>query len=1070
MKTRLLIVLSLFSFFLFFQAQTASGQQPQIFKHLTVENGLSSGSVLSITQDMKGFIWAGTMDGLNRFDGKKVKIFKSFYANNPIGTSVKFSQLVADKQYNVWIGTNNGLYVYDIRLDSFNVFYHSDQNKNSITHNNIKALFLDRSGNVWVGTQNGLSKIVYGKDKNFSFQTILVNHDVHAVFETSRGNILVGTADGIVTLLNNASTTASLKGINITAITEDKRQTIWIGTTGLGLYKMSRDGVTEKNYSYQAGQKTGLVNNNIRKIILDKRGELWIGTLKGLSVLDPLSETFKTFVHDPENPHSLNFNSIYDIFEDRQGTIWVGTYFGGLNIVEALRTVFTIYANKREDGISSNVIQPIIGDEYNSLWIGTEAEGLNYFDRQKKVFKRFKYGQVANASISSNLVKALLKDKYGRIWIGMHDGGVNVIDKSGKRLLQFDGNGVNRINSDDVAALLHDHTDRIWIGTEENGINIYDLQTGIVDSFSSLYPGNKLPDNGITCFFEDSKRNIWIGTGHGLGMLEFSKNKLFSFLKKDFPDQLQSDFIHCVNEDKKGTIWIGTYMGLLEFDPYTSKFRSYTVKEGLAGNKVVGIVPDNNNNLWISTNNGLSRFDSTRSQFVSFNVFDGLPGNVFNYNSFFRDTGGHIFFGGYKGLVEFSPKEIEMNKESPSILLTGISLNGNLINTRQGLLTKDISETEKIKLKHFQNVFSIDYAVMNFIKPEKNKSAYKLKGYDMDWVYTDAHAASFTNVPPGDYALLVKGSNNDGIWTSEQKMLAITIMPPPWKSWWAYTLYAIAFVLLATVIIYFFASRAALRRKLRYEQLLNAKQKELHQMKIDFFTHMSHEIRTPLSLILGPVEMLSKSIPAKSSGQKLLQTIKGNAERLLKLTTDLLDFRKADAGYTQLKITAENIVSFCRSVYEKFTEAAGKKSIEYNFNSNEDEIEVYFDHDHLEIVITNLLSNALKFTPVGGQIDVFVERIRRDKVEIRVCDNGVGIPLEGQDKIFTSFYQANTGTLKDGGSGIGLAFSKSLVELHKGKLSFTSTEKPGSDLRETCFIVTLLLGKDHFDDSGFTIK
>jgi len=1062
-----------------------NAQNRLAFNHLTVENGLSSGSVISLTQDHQGFLWAGTMDGLNRYDGKRVKIFKSFYANNPIGVGVKVAQLLADDQQNLWIGTQKGLYVYNTRLDSFRFFFHSDQDPGSICDNSIKALFMDKQGTIWIGTQHGLCRINPGQGFRFQqiplvFQNDSLSYvDVHAVSQNSSGNILVGTANGMVTLTEqvqgtkkNYSLAIALRGVNVSTIAEDKTQTIWIGANGTGLYKMNKNGVVEKQYQ-EGDQKNGLVSNIIRKIKLDKKGRLWIGTLKGLNLFDLATEHFETYVHDPEDESSLNFNSIFDIFEDRQGTMWIATYFGGLNFSEALRTPFTVYKNRQnESGISSNVIQPVIGDEQNNLWIGTEAEGLNYFDRQKRIFKWYLSDALNKTSLSSNLVKALTWDKDHRIWVGMHNGGVNVIDHTGKKLFQFNSTTPDALNSNDVTALLTDDKKRIWIGTLENGINIYDPETGKLEKFESVYPGKDVASRGITCLFEDSERNIWIGTSHGLSVLQVADNRMLTFYRKNAQDQLQSDIINCITEDKQGVIWIGTYAGLSSYNPVQKKFNTFTVKEGLAGNKAVAIVLDNNDNLWISTNNGISRFNAARTQFHSFNVYDGLPGNVFNYRSAFKDKTGHIFFGGYNGLVEFVPEEMEINTVPPEVILTGLRINSNSIHPKDSseLLTKDISATTAIDLKYNQSTLTVDYAVMNFIKPAKNRSAYKLEGLGMDWVYTDTHTASFINIPPGDYVLLVKACNNDGVWSTTREMLQISILPPPWKSWWAYTLYVIGILALSSGVIYFFASRAAMKRKLRYEQMLNVKQQELHRMKMDFFTHISHEIRTPLTLILGPVEMLMNIVPANSTGQKLLHTIKNNAERLLKLTTDLLDFRKADAGYTQLKITAGNIVHFCAAIYDKFTGAAAKKNIEFAFKGGEKKIEVYFDPHYLEIVLSNLLSNAIKFTPAGGKIEMYVEQKNNEAVEIGVCDNGVGIAPECQDKIFSSFYQANTGKVKNTGSGIGLAFSKNLVELHRGKLSFTSKENSGTGVRETCFTVTLKLGKSHFNDSSVLVE
>jgi len=565
--------------------------------------------------------------------------------------------------------------------------------------------------------------------------------------------------------------------------------------------------------------------------------------------------------------------------------------------------------------------------------------------------------------------------------------------------------------------------------------------------------------------FEDSKKNIWIGTKQGINLLLHRDRKVRTFLKNLNSGQLNSDYINCIAEDKSQRIWLGTYAGLSYFDEAKNEFGTYTVADGLAGNKVVGIIADDNNNLWISTNNGLSFFREDRSKIYSFNIYDGLPGNVFNYNSYFKDNQGHLFFGSYNGLVEFDPKKISLNIKPPEIVLTGLQVNGKIVTNSDSsrIVSKNITEISDFVLDHDENVVTIEYAVVNFIKSAKNRSAYKLEGYNKDWIHTTEQKATFTNLPAGNYTLLIKASNNDGVWSESPLVVKITIKPPPWKTWWAYTLYVIILSLIAFSIIYFFSSRTALKRKLRYEHLLNIKQQELQEMKMDFFTHISHEIRTPLTLIMGPVEMLSGLVPNNLQAQKMLSTIKGNADRLLTLTNKLLDFRKAESGHAHLTISCLNIVTFTKAQFDKFAGEAEKKSISCSFNSAKTDIPLYFDPHHLEIVLSNLLSNALKFTHVRGTVSVHIAIPEPENVEITVCDNGIGIPEEAQGRIFTNFFQADTGGTEQMGSGIGLAFSKSLVELHKGKLSFHSGINADTGNKHTCFIVSLPTGKKHFD-------
>jgi ligand-binding sensor domain-containing protein/signal transduction histidine kinase len=1058
------------------RSESLCAQKIFSFKHFTVENGLSSPSVLSITQDQKGFLWVGTMDGLNRYDGKSVKIYRSFYKDNAIGSRIKINSILAGDKNELWIGTNNGLYFYNNLTDTFIYYEHSNSDKGSIISNTINSLYKDSSGDIWVSTAEGLNKIIR-IDSSYKFLPFPFDdaknseiQNIQCVFDAGSDKMLAGTNDGLVVFLKSNVTGATVKiktalpGIPVVSIVKDKNQNFWIGTRGNGLIKTDHEFKVLKHYT-ENGKPFNLLSNVIRQLHIDSAGRIWIGTLKGLNLFYPDSEKIESYTHHPDDALSLNFNSIYDLFEDRQGNIWIGTFFGGLNYVESLTTPFIVYQNDTKGkGVSSNIISAIIEDQHNNLWIGTEAEGLNYYDRQKNIFVRSPQKN-PSSFLTSNLVKALLLDNKKNLWVAMSRGGVNVFEPSGKKWKEFgSGKGSNTINSESVSSLLLDHNNRIWIGTDDNGINIYDVAKGKIEQFETLYPEKKISDRGITCLFEDSMYNIWIGTGQGLNMISSNGTRLIHFFQGTNPNQLQSDFITCITQDQTGIIWIGTYMGLSAYDADKNSFTTYTINDGLADNKIAGIVVDNLNNLWVSTNTGLNRFDRLSKHFYFYDTHDGLPGKVFNYRSFFKDKQGHIFFGTYNGLVEFDPANIEMNRQVPDIVLTGLSINGSAVKTNDSseILRADISAINELILDYDQNVFSIDYAVLNFVKPSKNRSAYMLKGFNKDWVYTDVHHASFTNLAPGTYFLMIKGANNDGVWNEVPYQIKIKILPPPWKTWWAYTLYAVFIALLAFGIIYFFVSRASLKREIQYEHMLNQQQQELHQMKLDFFTHISHEIRTPLTLIIGPVEVLMKKLSVNTGAQSMLTTIKSNADRLLTLTNDLLDFRKAEAGYTKLKISRLNIADFTKSVFDKFTGAAEKKNIQYKFICDDKELIVYFDAHHLEIVLSNLLANAMKFAPESGMVSVTIRIAEQESVDIEVFDNGCGIPPEHQEHIFTRFYQANTGTSKSEGSGIGLAFSKKLVELHKGTLRFKSGMNMQTGNTETRFIVNLRLGKSHF--------
>lgn len=1059
---------------------TASGQQRLSFNHITEEDGLSSGSVLSIAQDKLGFLWVGTMDGLNRYDGKKVKTYKSFYANNPSGTNIQINKLVADKNQNLWLGTNKGLYRYNLQLDSFQHFSLSPVNANSLSYNNIHALCIDHNGFLWIGASKGLNRMSTKAPYTFEQVSLAGENDnlatsILSVYETSTGTMLIGTNKGLLAFPNSPADNnrpvykTMLPGVSINALTEDHNKNIWAGSLSMGVFKLSKDLSVLNNYRSESRTATGLINNTIRKITVDSKGRIWIGTLKGLSVLNPQSEHFDNYHNESGDEKALNFNSIYDIFEDRQGNIWVGTYFGGLNVSEAFSTPFEIFKNEdRKNWIKSNVISSMVSGPNGGLWVGTEAEGIYYYDPRNETFRSYKDGINNAPLLSSNLVKALLVDNHQHLWVGLHDGGVNILNKEGRKIGEFRNHSpVNAINSDEVYCLMQDNQLRIWIGHPERGINIYDPKTNSMKTYEQVYPGKKLIANGILSLFQDSKHNIWIGTANGLH--EITAAGKFETFKKT-TGQLVSDLVNCIAEDRTGMIWLGTHDGLTLYDPKKQTFKTFTSADGLAGDKVMGIVPDSKNDLWISTNNGLSRFTPTTNQFYSFNKYDGLSGSVFNYNSYFKDPYGKLYFGGFNGFTSFMPNDIEINVTAPDVVLTDIIVDGKSISSAGSGKFTNLHLLNEIELEYNQNFLSIEYAVMNFIKPMKNKSAYKLQGYNDNWTYTNNPVATFANLPTGKYTLFIKACNNDGIWNKIPYTFKITILPPPWKTWWAYTLYSLAAALLAFGIISYFSSRIAMRRKLRYQRLLLDKQKELHQMKLDFFTHISHELRTPLTLIMGPVEMLKSLVPAKSTAEKLVATIQNNGERLLKLTNDLLDFRKADEGYTELKIRKDNIVSFARNVYSNFGTAASEKKIAFQFIAEKEHIDCYFDASLMEIVLTNLLSNAMKFTLPGGNISVTIKQPSQDSIEICVTDDGVGIPKAEQDKIFTHFYQAQTGVVKHKGTGIGLAFSKSLVELHGGSLQFQSHTNADTEKNETSFMVILKTGKTHFSDNARIVE
>lgn len=1067
-RYRLVVLLLLAGYIL--AALPSNSQQPDFF-HITVEEGLSNRSVLSIAQDSSGFLWAGTMDGLNRYDGKSVKVYRSFYEANIMNPNIKITRLAAGKD-NLWIGTNNGLYKYQLKEEQFvrcplpsGATAQDSSIIRAICIYNDQVIVATSRQIVLIPPHNGAA----GKQQLSALRVegrALPN--IQTLACDAAGNFFIGTSEGLYrTTLSRVIKNKSLQpeliaGGDITTIATDHGANTWIGTKNDGVFVLNNHFTLVKRFTTSLTSGQGLMSNVIRKILCTHDGNTWIGTLKGLNIYDPLKDSMIGVANIPDNAQSLNFNSIYDIQQDRQGNIWVGTFFGGLNIVNQYQTPFKVFqSNSVNNSISSNVISAIVGDRHHNLWVGTEAEGINYYDRQNSRFKVFKTGGSDN-TISSNLIKSMLLDNKGRLWAGFFNGEINILEKDGRKIKRMRQTNLSPPpDADDIIALLQDTDGNIWIGNEEAGINIYNPSTGKFSLFEEVFPGYKLSSKAITALFMDSEKNIWVGTKNGLNLINH-KRKTVSWLKKTAATPwLLSGYIYCISEDKNGVIWLGSYSGLSCYDPRDKKMNTYTTANGLPGNKVVGIIPDNNNNLWISTNNGISMLDTSRKIFRNYDVHDGLPGKAFNYNSFYKDGNGLLYFGSYNGLVSFDPAAIQVNTIPPKVELIHVLLNGEATHFKNKM-EGDIPFAD---LKYDQNNLTISYAVLNFIKPEKNHSAYKLEGFDKNWISTGTHTAAYSNLPPGGYTLYVKAANNDGIWGSSQKVIAFTVLPPLWKTWWAYTLYFAAFLSSAIAITWFFNSRAALKRELIYEHALNVKQRELHQMKTDFFTHISHEIRTPLTLIMGPAEMLLENELDKATEKKLISSIKSNADRMLNLSNNLMDFIKADSGYTQLHPHWEDIVLFSQKVFDKFSLAARAKQINYRFHAAIPAISLYFDPHYMEIILFNLLSNAIKFAPQQGIVYLSVKKEQEGMVEISICDNGPGIPQESREKIFTQFFQADQGANKQAGTGIGLALTRLLVTLHGGSISFISNPGQAGKEISTCFIVSLKEGQNHLPQS-----
>ena len=1030
------------------------------FQHLTLENGLSNNSAMTIVQDKTGFLWIGTRYGLNRYDGHQFRQYRTEAGNTHSLSNNQVNALLVDTEGVLWVGTTNGLNRYDIAKDAFERIPLVQDNKDGLSNNSVNCIYEDRTKHLWIGTKNGLVRLTDKKLPKFDaffYSNTAGGNNIRSVTEDHNGNLWVGTTEGLLCmpaqgskgqnhrLYRKTGATGSLSDDYITTIMEDSRQNLWIGTLTGGLNLLDPVHQTFTVYRENGNGIHHLANNNVRTIREDYAGRLWVGTQDGITVLEPGYQHSITYRHEAENNASLNNNSVHCIFEDRNKAIWIGTYFGGLNVNYPYRNAFTAYKDSKSAfGLNHNVINSMVEDDAHNLLIGTDGGGLNIYNRHTGSFKNYD----RNSGLSSNVIKFLYKDKHSNIWIGTRSGGLDLLEKGSQQFRHFSQAQPEQLSLDEITAMLEDSKGQLWVGAE-SGLYLLEQENGMYKPILAKAPlGMQLRSRSIRCLMEDDQQNIWMGTVGGLHRWIRNTGELQSFITNDAG--LQSNYINCLYQDSQKRIWIGTnYGGLSLYQASKKQFITFTDKDGLSDNSVWGILEDAKGHLWLSTDNGLTEFNPADHKTRVYNMTDGLPGNKFNANAFLKDRKGEMFFGGNSGFVSFFPDNIHINTYAAPVVFTALQLFNKPVNITpgKGLLQQSIYLTRDITLAHDQNVFSIDFVLLSYMKPEKNRYTYKLEGFEKQWNYTGNHSATYTNLPPGRYTFMVKGINNDGTFSSNTATLRIHVKAPFWKTGWAYLAYVLVFSFTLFFLLRFFWMKDRFNRE-----------REIQQFKLNFFTNISHEIRTLLTLISGPVENLLMVKPDNSATYvqtvtRQLHYLKNNTDRLLYLVNELMDFRKAETNNLVLHLHEQDITVFLEDIHASFREMAAARHINLQFRS-EQPAKLPFDHRQMEKVFFNLLTNAFKFTPDGGAISIEVLD-KNNKVEIRISDNGKGITPENLKKIFTNFFQVEDNLDRNTGYGIGLALAKSIVELHRGSLTVESQPAAPQKAGYTCFTVSL---------------
>ena len=1066
---------------LLFAVREISAQSPVInFKHIRSENGLSNSTIETIFQDKRGFMWFGTRDGLNRFDGYQISVYKHDPEDSNSICDNYITSIAEDDQNNLWIGTLNGLNIFNPVTNTFTRFKHLPDDPTTIGSNYINHIFFDSKRRVLVATEGGGVNVYERVSQSFKLIPVisksgLQEKQVNTLFEDSKGNLWVGAFTGLY-LFNSLSGNfqpvqsnprfredQSNNGLSraIRVISEDKSGNLLLGTSDNGLVVYSVEYRTQKIFTHNPALSNSISSDLIRSILVTKSGQNWIGSVNGgLDLFDPATQQFFNYQYQPDNPGSLSQRTVSALFEDKQGNIWIGTHRGGINLYMPGTEKFKLYRQKPEsNSLSYNDVKAFCEDRSGNIWIGTDGGGLNLFNREKNNFKHYKYNPFNITSIGSNEVIDILEDSDGNLWVGTWGGGLCLYNPKTDNFIRYSGktrklaDSIIRTEPEYIQSIFEDSKKNLWVATYFTGLHQLNRKTGKFTRITqSATNKTSLKGNNILALAEDKEGNIWIGTDDGgLNKLDASTGEFSHY----FNNEEKKPDLRVLFVDSKGNLWLGQ-SGLYLFDKGSNSFSIFTNKADLSSIFIKGIVEDNNGILWISTSSGITKLNPETKDTRRYNTIDGLQGQEFEANAFLKTKDGYVFFGGVNGFNSFYPNEITTNNFIPPVFVTDLTVENNRIIGGHGnkILEKDISFTDKITLSHKEATFSFAFAALNFTAAENNQFAYKLENWDKDWIDAGSEKrVTYTNVSPGTYTFYVKASNNDGLWNEKGHSIEVTITPPFWQTWWFRVLVGLTLI---TAGFYFYR----FRRKIHLQKFEERKKEELHQLQLQFFTNISHEFRTPLSLITGPVEKLLKDNPS-SKNSHAYQVIQRNANRLLQLINELMDFRKAESGVLKLQVMPGNVPVFINEIAEEFSELAIQKNISFTVTTGLLTEETWFDRQVLEKIIINLLSNSFKYTPDNGSVQLqvlesidnfkpsfenqlIIENNKQAKKFLYFCitDNGIGISKESIDHLFERYYRVSDSHL---GSGIGLAFVKTLTQLHKGNISVFSQRNKGTE-------------------------
>ena len=1018
------------------------------FKNITSEDGLSQGTVETIIQDDQGYIWLGTNDGLCRYNGYEFKIYKHDEELENSITNNYIVDIKQDNSGNIWVGTANGLSKIDTKTDLITNYNMNDEEK-SLSHYNIGDILITKSGDVLVGTSDGLN--IYNEKKDefyriFNKDSDLSSQFIRSLAEDENQNIWVATNNGIdkIDIKNNKNIISFKTGHGKFDISEndiyvvryDPKGYIWAGALKEGLNRIDINTNEVKQYKNDDRDEKSLPGNYVKDILRDSSGNLWVGTDNGLAKYNEQTENFATYKNKIYDKTSLVNDEVFSIQEDESGLIWVGTYAGisifdpNTNIEHYKKDPFD------ENSISDNSIHGIYEDKDGLLWVGTNSKGVNVINRKNYNVKHLNKTSKDYPISDNNINDVVGIDN--KIFIATKNG-LNEVDKDLKTINIY--NTEDGICNNNITALFADSKKNVWIGTA-NGISVLNTNTNEIIDITDILTNHNIEDQYIKVIYEDSKGNYWVGCFIDGGLVKIDPNKrtIENYRnKKEDKTSISSNNIRSIVEDKNGNIYIGTSYGLNKLNESNNTFERYLEKDGLSNNTVYGLLVDDNNNLWASTNLGISKLDTNTMTFETFNIIDGFQGNEFNGRAYYKNKSGELFFGGINGLNIFRPNDINRSRYVPTVIFDEFKVNGKVY--------KDINNQE---FKYNENTINISVFISNYKNTKNIQYMYKLEGVSDSWDISRSNNINYSDLAPGTYTLKIKARSYSGK-VSDESAVKFIIKLPIWKSKAAILIYLI----IITIVIYRTINSVKrldnlvknktlqLTKEMEKNDKLLKKVIELEKRKNNYFVNLSHELRTPLNVISSTEQLVtelnkSKDGIGKSKLNGCMQVVRRNTKRLLNLINNIIDTAKIESGSYQLNIREHDIVYIVEEATLSLKDYIERKGIELIIDPEMEEKIIKCDEHEIERCIVNLVSNAAKFTPEGGTIEVTIEDLD-EKVKIIVKDTGIGIDKKYHDSIFNRFNQViDQGAESKGGSGLGLTITKQIIDMHGGQISVES--------------------------------